>query len=195
MYFVIYYVRTCREMRSSVTEEIYRRSIFSFFSSHWFRVIVRFSNTLTFRCVIGVNFTRSRLVHQKRFIRQRPRSLSFIRKGLPRNYKDRWHVLSVNQSRASNRVRRHPGLRKAFRAAPAAVTFWVAIVKREKESWTGKGQEGREERGERNERERDRRKESEKWERNDKDGRGTRGRRRKEGRNREGGKRNVRWPT
>lgn len=63
------------------------------------------------------------------------RSLSLIRKGLPRNYKGRWHVLSANQSRASNRtgIRHYQGLRKAFRAA---VTFWVAIVKREKESWT-----------------------------------------------------------
>ena len=52
-----------------------------------------------------------------------------------RNYKGRWHVLSTNQSRASNRtgIRHYQGLRKAFRAA---VTFWVAIVKRKKESWT-----------------------------------------------------------
>lgn len=118
--------------------------IFSFSSSHFALSID--SRTLSLGMSLEWIFTFA-LGTPETFHSVAPRSLSFTWKGLPRNYKDRWHVLSANQSRTGNRVRRQPSLRKAFRAALAAVTFWVAIVKKKKESWANeklRREEGRE---------------------------------------------------
>lgn len=128
--FLVYYVNTCRIIRRRNRRNTSLIDFLIFLFS-LIRVSVD-SQTLTFRRVIGMNFHVSHSVHQKRFTRQRPgpfHSFGKVCLGITRVV-DTFY-LPINPELAIE-FSATLSLRKAFRAALAAVTFRVAIVKREK---------------------------------------------------------------